>query len=238
MEIIELLKSQDGNLLIRLLIAHFAADFIFQTNKMVEKKKWFSIHMWWHILVVAGITFLFSFSWILTLIISISHWITDSLKVQLTVKKSKTAFKGFIVDQLIHILIIMAIWSVFTNKYQILPELIYNLFTNHNVSILVFAYIIVIWPVGYLIGFMLEPYRPKGLGTDNTGKMIGIFERIIILSLVLLAQYEAIGFLITGKSIIRFPGRDESRNSEYVLLGTLVSYALAIIIGLVVNKII
>ena len=48
-------------------------------------------------------------------------------------------------------------------------------------------------------------------------------------------QYEAIGFLITGKSIIRFSGTQEEKKSEYVLLGTMLSYGLAIVPGVVVR---
>ena len=68
---------------------------------------------------------------------------------------------------------------------------------------------------------------------ENGGKLIGIFERIIILTLVLLNQYEAIGFLITGKSIIRFADKNSDLKSEYVLVGTMMSYALAILIGVI-----
>lgn len=59
---------------------------------------------------------------------------------------------------------------------------------------------------------------------DRNGYLIGIFERIIILTFVLIHQYEAIGFLITGKSIIRFSSKNEVLKSEYVLLGTMMSY--------------
>ncbi|HWZ22996.1 MAG TPA: hypothetical protein VNW06_10105, partial [Cytophagaceae bacterium] len=66
-------------------------------------------------------------------------------------------------------------------------------------------------------------------------KQIGIFERIIILTFVLLGQYEAIGFLITGKSIIRFANKEEHLRSEYVLVGTMMSYAMSIIVGVSIN---
>jgi hypothetical protein len=70
---------------------------------------------------------------------------------------------------------------------------------------------------------------------ERGGRMIGIFERLIIFILVLLGEYAAIGFLITGKSIIRFAQRHENIRSEYVLVGTMVSYGLAILVGVLVN---
>jgi hypothetical protein len=71
---------------------------------------------------------------------------------------------------------------------------------------------------------------------EHGGKLIGIFERIIILTLVLLNQYEAIGFLITGKSIIRFADHNSNLRSEYVLVGTMISYAMALLIGVLINN--
>jgi hypothetical protein len=51
---------------------------------------------------------------------------------------------------------------------------------------------------------------------------------------VLLSQYEAIGFLITGKSILRFAD-GQKKETEYVLVGTMMSYAFAIIIAVLVK---
>jgi hypothetical protein len=56
---------------------------------------------------------------------------------------------------------------------------------------------------------------------------------------VLLDQWGAIGFLLTAKSILRFndiKGDEQRSLSEYVLLGTLVSFAVSIAVGLTVLK--
>jgi hypothetical protein len=50
-----------------------------------------------------------------------------------------------------------------------------------------------------------------------------------------LNQWEAVGFLLTAKSILRFnelKGSDHQQRSEYVLLGTLLSFAASVGIGL------
>ena len=70
---------------------------------------------------------------------------------------------------------------------------------------------------------------------ERGGKLIGQFERIIILTFVLLNQYEAIGFLITGKSIILFASNNENLRSEYVLIGTMINYDIIIITGVLLN---
>ena len=113
------------------------------------------------------------------------------------------------------------------------------------------AYTWVIYPVGYLIKFATQSIIHINIAQANNtaqptntnieanvehgGKFIGQFERIIILTLVLLNQYEAIGFLITGKSIIRFADHNSNLRSEYVLVGTMMSYVMAILTGVFVN---
>jgi hypothetical protein len=73
----------------------------------------------------------------------------------------------------------------------------------------------------------------------KAGTLIGYLERALILTFVLLDQWGAIGFLLTAKSILRFndiKGDEQRSLSEYVLLGTLVSFAVSIAVGLTVLK--
>ena len=49
-----------------------------------------------------------------------------------------------------------------------------------------------------------------------------------------MSQYEAIGFLIAAKSILRFnEASSGSEKSEYVLTGTLLSLATALALGII-----
>jgi hypothetical protein len=62
------------------------------------------------------------------------------------------------------------------------------------------------------------------------GQLIGRLERLMILMLLLAHQPDAIGLLIAAKSILRFNelARDTDRRaSEYVIIGTLASFAWA-----------
>lgn len=54
---------------------------------------------------------------------------------------------------------------------------------------------------------------------------------------VMLGEYEAIGFLIAAKSILRFKETDTAR-TEYVLVGTLLSFMLAIMVALITKYVI
>ncbi|WP_207719860.1 hypothetical protein [Clostridium algidicarnis] len=72
-------------------------------------------------------------------------------------------------------------------------------------------------------------------GHPNAGALIGILERCIILLLLSVGQYSAIGFVLTAKSIARYNKiADDPKFSEYYLLGTLLSTMLVIVAYLLV----
>ncbi len=116
---------------------------------------------------------------------------------------------------------------------------------NPRFWLISFAYLVVTQPLGIMIGIATTPWRveiesgeAERDSLNKAGSWIGIFERTIVLTLVLIAQYEAIGFLIAAKSILRFGDRNEDKprkKTEYVLIGTLISFSLTILIGLILR---
>jgi hypothetical protein len=75
---------------------------------------------------------------------------------------------------------------------------------------------------------------------QGAGRIVGYLERLIVFFLVLFGQYEAIGFVIAAKAVIRFPeisgGRKNKKGgrktpgqvraqAEYFLIGTFLSFA-------------
>jgi hypothetical protein len=96
-------------------------------------------------------------------------------------------------------------------------------------------------PANILVKEMLSVFdiKVRKTGTEetdlpNAGKLIGIVERWLILVFILISQFEAIGFLLAAKSIMRFKS-DESLKTEYLLTGTLLSFAIAIGTGLLIS---
>ena len=72
----------------------------------------------------------------------------------------------------------------------------------------------------------------------NAGTLIGYLERVLILTFILIDQFAAIGFLLAAKSIMRFgsaSGSNHRKLTEYVIVGTLSSFTIAIFIGLAVK---
>jgi xanthine/uracil/vitamin C permease (AzgA family) len=91
-----------------------------------------------------------------------------------------------------------------------------------------------------MIGQMTRKWSdqlPRSAGLANAGKWIGILERILILTFLLQDQYAAIGLLITAKGLLRFSEKDkQEEKTEYVLIGSLISFSVSVITGIVVKN--
>lgn len=243
-----LFTQEHGILLIRLLIAQIIGDFVFQTKKMVQNKKMFSLPMGIHLLIVFGVSVVLSgWLWQMSLIITITHWLIDSLKIEVSRQKHKSTLLFFIGDQLLHFAVIIILWAWHFKIFNVLGKAFVLPFNEYKIGLILLGYALVLFPVGYFIKFATEKIlAPNNMqegdnGQENEqaipsgGMRIGQYERIIILTFVLLNQYPAIGFLITGKSIMRFAQHEENIRTEYVLVGTMMSYAFAILIGVLIN---
>jgi hypothetical protein len=69
----------------------------------------------------------------------------------------------------------------------------------------------------------------------NRGRMIGLLERLLVFTLVLVGQYGALGFVIATKGLARFKDLDHREFAEYFLIGTMLSIVLAGGIALIVK---
>lgn len=228
-----LLIESDWVLLLKLLLAHFLSDFFLQSNSMIQSKSWFSKGMLLHILVVFVLTGLFSFLWKEALLIACIHYFLDGLKMTFnplpTFKNKGTLL--FILDQLGHILTVFIVWLFVTDSFLEIAQKISLLLNDKQVLVGLIGYILVTTPTGYLI----ETANKKMDGSALVSKhsfAIGIFERILILTFVLLNQFTAIGVLLVVNNFRKFSGEQEVERSEYVMFGTLLSYTVAIGVGI------
>ena len=235
-------------LLILQLIAHLLADFIFQSDLWARHKRRFGFRsriLYWHIIIVFALSFLFSFrlNFIFpALMISIFHLVIDGFKSNMgnvRFRKKKPFQKmTFFIDQLLHLFVISLTIFIFTNIFGLEQKVIVTI-SNHYLLIIL-GYLLCLKPTNILIKEIFTIYNIKiTLDTKddllNAGKLIGNIERILALTLLLIGQYEAIGFIIAGKSILRYEGKKTSK-TEYVLIGTLLSFGIAILIGVTIIK--
>jgi hypothetical protein len=97
--------------------------------------------------------------------------------------------------------------------------------------------------VSLLVGVPVVSAVLKGLnmsmtgGIPKAGRYIGILERFIVFSFVLINQYAVIGLVFAAKSIARFEALKDRKFAEYYLLGTLASISWALLWGLVTRLI-
>jgi hypothetical protein len=146
-----------------------------------------------------------------------------------------------LLEHLAHIAVLLGVWLTTEHYWGEVGGFLTQQLTSRNL-VLILAYLLVLRPASALIGAALTPWLSAVSTQDslkNAGAPIGYLERTLILTFVLLQQWEAVGFLLTAKSILRFTEiqKPEARQiSEYVLLGTLMSFTLSIGIGLLARN--
>lgn len=229
-------------LLVLQFIAHLLADYIFQFGKGAEDKNsngFQSGFLKWHFLIIFATSWVLSFqlSFIFgALAISITHFLIDGLKKYINNCKNLKRF-AFFIDQLLHLIIIISVVILF-DKYCGISPLI-NVSISLKFLILIAGYILCSKPANIIIKEIFNAFEitaTKGGNDDlpNAGKLIGIIERFLVLTFIILNQYEAVGFLIAAKSILRFKD-DNTIKTEYVLIGTMLSFGIAIASGVIIT---
>ncbi len=66
----------------------------------------------------------------------------------------------------------------------------------------------------------------------NRGRLIGNIERVLLVVMAAVHSYEALGFLIAAKGLIRSRELENRSWAEYFLVGTLASTLVALLVGL------
>jgi hypothetical protein len=169
--------------------------------------------------------------WPVALILLVTHILIDGWKSY----QKQNAFY-FIVDQSLHFLVILACWYYCFFDWSKLLDWWRLIEVDIVVWKTITAFVFLTNPAAILIGQLTKKWRDKLPEAENlasAGKWIGIMERIIILVFVLNNQYSAIGLLIAAKGIIRFNEKDRQEiKTEYLVIGTLMSIALAIGTGI------
>lgn len=218
-----------------LLAGHLIADFWLQPYSWVVHKKEngiksakFLIHVLIASLLPVFFTFRLNLWWFVPVIFA-THLFIDFFK-----SKLKDNIPNFLIDQILHMAVLFALsfWGT---------EIRYTA-TITVFWIYVSGFILITSPVGIFAGKFLNvviPDKNKDVKMNVSG-WIGILERILIFIFVVTGQISAIGFLIAAKSVFRFNDarEDGNKKAEYFLLGTLISFTLAIAIGFLVSKLV
>lgn len=238
-----------------LLLAHVLVDFYWQPTRWVadkKEKKYKSRYLYLHILLVIVVSYIALQQWtnpLPAIALGIAHGVIDLVKISFDKKGSLT---WFIADQAAHLVTIALTALILTSN--ILPgfEVLTNWLNTPKTLATLTGAMFSLNPVSFFVGILTKPWREElaslAPGADdnlaNAGRWIGMSERLLIFVFVLINQYSAIGFLIAAKSLLRYndksidagiPPAYISKKSEYVLVGTLMSYTCAIAIALMVQ---
>ncbi len=223
---------------IKLVLAHLCGDFLFQPKEWVLQKARFgfrSFKLYLHAGVVSTLSMILIGPkyWPVILIIFCTHLLIDGWKSY----RPGTA-KYFLIDQLLHLIVILICWYYTFESIESLRNMAMSFNESTSGWLLLSGYIFLTWPVSVLIGQLTKRWR-TGLDNSealaNAGKWIGILERLLILTFILADHFDAVGFLIAAKGLIRFSEKDRpEQKTEYLLIGTLISVGLSIITGMTV----
>ncbi len=236
---------------VALALAHLLADFVLQTDEMVANKtrpRQLAAH-----LAIVGATAWLALGLPLApapiaaiAVIVVTHGAIDLAKARFAPR----GFRGFALDQTAHFAAIWLVASLWPGAWEAgrwtAPALLAalpGLARLPEAMVLAAALVGAVWAGGYAVRELMhgladmpeDPEQDDSL--PNGGQLIGRLERLMILMLLIADQPEGIGLLIAAKSILRFNelARDAPdsgrRASEYVIIGTLASFAWAIAAG-------
>ncbi|MBF4485196.1 MULTISPECIES: DUF3307 domain-containing protein [unclassified Flavobacterium] len=229
-------------LFIKLLLAHLLGDFIWQPNSWVadkEAKKHKSIYLYLHILLhgILAAILVGEIQFIpYAVLIAVTHGIIDLIKLNFQKKKTKRTW--FVLDQIAHVLILIGVVLLYKG------EPIQFQWFNNQFWVLITGVLLITKPTSIFIKTIISIWTPESQNSHNdnslatAGNYIGILERLFVFCFIVTGHFEAIGFLLAAKSIFRFGDLKEAKDrklTEYVMIGTLMSFGISIITGLIVQ---
>lgn len=224
---------------LKLLLAHLIGDFLLQPKKWVlnkEKRKFKSPYLYLHIgvhflLLLLIFGFQKQYIWDFVIICT-SHYVIDLIK--LTLKGKVNDILLFVVDQLAHLAVLLLVIKC----YFPINTTFEQFFTEHTL-LLITAVLVVTIAASILMKYLMAAFQfeedKKCDSLKNAGQYIGILERLFVFGFIILGQWQVIGFLLATKSVFRFGDLSRSKDrklTEYILIGTLLSFGIAIAVGL------
>ncbi|KFF12054.1 hypothetical protein IW15_10755 [Chryseobacterium soli] len=227
----------------KLILAHLLGDFVLQPDSWVadkENRRLKSKYLYFHVLIHTVLSFIFLWDvqlWWVAVLVGVSHFMIDACK--LVFQKTKNKKRWFLIDQLLHILVIAGVSFYF-------QEFNFEFLENQNFLKILMAALFLTTPASIFIKILLSSWTPVP-ETNNTiqteslasaGKYIGILERLLVFTFIMVNHWEGVGFMVAAKSVFRFSDLAQAKQrklTEYVLIGTLLSFGMAVLIGILIQ---
>ncbi len=213
---------------IALLLAHMLADFPLQTDRMVAQKRKLPVFLAHIALVYVATWGALGGAWHVALPVAITHGLIDAFKTWVLKRERANTLAAFLGDQTLHVLTLIAAAIYWPNAISNGLWAQAAQFLTPP-ALIITGFILTVSMGGTVVGKIMSGFDMTETGLPNAGKMIGTLERVMIYILVLSGQPAGVGFLIAAKSVLRFEtAKDDRKVSEYVIIGTLASFAWAL----------
>lgn len=234
-------------LLLALLIAHLAGDFVFQRRVVIDGKRegrWSALleHGAWHLACLVVAWLLFGPPGVATVSIAIAflaivvlHLLTDLAKCRLPGAGTLTVF---LLDQFVHVLVlVLAAWWLAGRPDWASSVADWWRPSSTVFSALLASYLLVVVAFGWINRLALQSLLPESddsqAGLARAGLYIGWLERFLMFSAVLIGAWSVLGLVLAAKSLFRFDSiRNQREHAEYFVIGTLLSVSEVVAVGL------
>ncbi|MDR2475768.1 MAG: DUF3307 domain-containing protein [Bacteroidales bacterium] len=231
------------NLLLLQYAAHLLADFNLQPQRWcnIKERKIISKEHLYHAIVVFVCSWAFSltvsFCW-MALLISVAHFGLDVAKSYAFQKKQLKKYL-FLIDQILHlgIIAVAVVFFCWVNSFSCTKTLLFD--SSTKLCFFILAIISCTRPSNIFIKKIMEFNAIISInqGTNaliKAGRIIGTLERLLTFILIAFNQFTTVGFIIAAKSVLRFRDVDTAK-TEYLLIGSLLSFSIAIFFGIGFN---
>ncbi len=250
-----MIPSDSAVVLVQLLLAHMVVDFFVQPRSWVEDRwanRWRSRKLYCHALLAGIVPFIFLGrleNWPIVPAFVVTHLLIDGIRT-----RYDDNTRALIADQALHLAVIVIVWLFAFNtsaSFDEMMSLLSEVWNDPRTALALLGAGMLTIPSSILIGKLMKRWAPADGGDDtrehtgkevsrqgleDAGRYIGIAERLMIFVLVLAGQFTVIGFVIATKSIFRL--REGSERAEYYLVGSMLSFSIAITVSLAVRYII
>lgn len=226
---------------IKLILAHIIGDFFLQRGKWIvskEKKKWLSPYLILHVFIHFGLIFLVFWDfniWPAALIVMVTHYFIDGCKLSFQTVNSRGFWFG--ADQIAHLLVLVLVWYFYWGGIEVGG-------LSDQFWILLTGVLFLTFPASYIMQHLMDPWNNQielnhKESLQGAGKYIGMLERVFVYLAMITGNAQVIGFLLAAKSVFRFGDLTRSKDrklTEYILIGTLFSFLMAIVVGLLSTR--
>ncbi|MDW5375325.1 DUF3307 domain-containing protein [Halomonas sp. HP20-15] len=242
-----MMESNSLSLLLLLLLGHLIGDFLLQSQAWVRSKEsrhYLSPAVYLHSGVqglLALVALLASAQAFLPTLAAVAAISVTHLAIDIAKSYAPPQARYFLLDQALHVGVLVVVWALLVESPAWLATL-GSWLLDPAPLLVALGYLLVLRPTSILIALIMRRWSRQvdtsGMLAD-AGARIGMLERFLVLTFVLADQLVPIGFLLAAKSVLRFGELREDRDrklTEYVLLGTMLSFALTLCLGILIRR--